>query len=71
MKKLNPRAKQALAIIEDAGFTLHEYTENGEVCGYECETWTDDIGINMLLFIDLRATSYADGITARNIAQEV
>jgi len=41
------------------------------VCGFECETWTNDIGINMTLFIDLRATSYPDGITARNIAQEV
>ena len=71
MSRINSHTKHALAIIKDAGFVLHEYMENGKVCGYEAETWTDDIGIDMILFIDLRETSYPDGITARNIANEV
>ena len=63
--------KNLLAMIEDAGFTIHEYHEDGVLCGYEIETWTDDLGINMVEFLDCRASSYANGITPDNIIQEL
>jgi len=63
--------KEILRAIEDAGFTVHEYHEDGKLCGYEIETWTDDIGIDMIHFIDCRDTFYSDGITPENIAHEL
>lgn len=42
-----------ISIVESFGFAVHEYEENGVLCGYELETWTNG-GVNMLLFIDCR-----------------
>lgn len=62
---------EILQAIEDAGFTVREYHEGGKLCGYEIETWTDDIGINMIHFIDCREPHYSDGITPENITHEL
>lgn len=60
---------QILDTLRDHDFKVRKYYENGELCGYEVEGWTDDIGINMLHFIDCRCR--AEGVTAKNVAEEL
>lgn len=59
-----------LELAEQHNFVLHEYEEQGIVCGYEMETWTDN-GVNMIHFIDCRMSSYPDGLTAQNVLEEL
>ena len=63
--------EQILDILDEHGFTVHEYYEDKELCGYEIESWTDDLGINMLHLIDCRATSCVGGVTPENVRDEL
>lgn len=63
MAKLN----DVLNILEDNDFRVMEYREGGDVCGYELERYTDDLGIDMLHFIDCRHAR----LTAETVAQEL
>lgn len=40
-------------IIEQADISIYGYTENGKLCGYELNTYTD-AGTNEILFLDFR-----------------
>lgn len=42
--------------IEEAGISIDKYKENGKLCGYELNTYTDK-GLNQILFIDFRDTN--------------
>lgn len=54
--------------LSEYDYSMHEYTENDKLCGYEMETWTDN-GVNMIHFIDCR--DYADGVTAANVMDQL
>ena len=41
--------------LEESGVTIHEYKEEGKLCGYELDTHTST-GINQIIFIDFRDT---------------
>lgn len=55
-----------LETIENHDFMLHPYKENGVLCGYEMEGWTD-CGVDIIHFIDCRDE---EGVTARNVIEE-
>lgn len=59
-----------ISIAEYYNFIFHEYKENGFLCGYEMETWTDG-GVNMIHFIDFRKGNYPDGLTPQNVLEEL
>lgn len=40
-------------VLESRNFVLHEYRENGNLCGYELEGYTPEF-INMIHFLDMR-----------------
>lgn len=63
--------EQILDILDDYGYTVHEYYENKELCGYEIEGWTDDLDINMVHFIDCRASNCIGGVTTENVRDEM
>ena len=61
-------------ILEKAGITYDEYTENGRLCGYELNTYTPG-GVNMIVFLDFRdgereMFSEAKPITAEDFVRE-
>lgn len=41
--------------IEDKGISIYKYDEDGKLCGYELNTYTDG-GVNQIVFIDFRDT---------------
>ena len=59
-----------LDVIEEHGFQYSADEEDGELCGYELESWTDG-GVDMPVYLDCRAHNYADGLTAENLADQV
>lgn len=42
--------------IETAEISIHEYKENGVLCGYELNTYTKG-GLNQIVFVDFRQTN--------------
>ena len=65
---MNDQAKieKILETIEEQGFSIHPYEEDGVLCGYELEDWTPG-GVDMFVFLDCRD----DGITADNLKSEI
>lgn len=53
MKNLGIKA--AIAKLENANIMVDEYKENGKLCGYELNTYTD-CGVNQIVFVDFRHT---------------
>lgn len=47
--------KTAIAKLENANIQVSEYKENGKICGYELNIYTD-CGVNQIVFIDFRDT---------------
>ena len=45
--------KAILNAIDESGFRVILYTENGKECGFEIEDWTPR-GVDMIHFLDLR-----------------
>ena len=45
--------QQLLDIIEENDITVHNYVENGMLCGFELNAYTD-AGVNEILFLDFR-----------------
>lgn len=41
--------------IELAGISIHHYKEDGKLCGYELNTYTEG-GLNQIVFVDFRDT---------------
>ena len=41
--------------IEEAEISIYNYSENGELCGYELNTYTQG-GVNQIVFLDFRNT---------------
>lgn len=56
-----------IEIAEQNDFAMHEYEENGILCGYELETWTNG-GVNMIHFIDCRDS---EGVTPEKVLSEL
>lgn len=50
-------------ILESHDFTVREYHEEGVLCGYEIERHTNDLGIDILHFLDCRDS----GVTPENL----
>jgi hypothetical protein len=45
--------EQVFQKIEDWGISIDRYEEDGKLCGYELNTYTDG-GVNMIVFLDFR-----------------
>ena len=54
---------QMFSLMNEYGFKVRWYVENGELCGYEIEGWTSHFDLNIPIFIDMRGKE----ITAENI----
>ncbi|MPM06328.1 hypothetical protein SDC9_52627 [bioreactor metagenome] len=52
-EKLPKSVKKIISTIENCGFSVMPYDEDGVVCGAEIEDWTSG-GVDMIHFIDLR-----------------
>ena len=64
--------ERILDIFDDHGYKVHGYEEGDELCGYEIETWTEALGINMVHFIDCRNQDYEGGsVTPEKIVEEL
>lgn len=48
--------EQILDIIESKGIGIYEYEEDGNLCGYELNTYTGG-GVNQTIFLDFRDNS--------------
>lgn len=64
------KISRILELAEEHGFVFREYEENGIVCGYEVEAWTDN-GVNMIHFVDCRKDRHPAGLNAENVLEEL
>lgn len=53
MKKL--KIQDVLSALENQNISVSEYEENGKLCGYELNTYTN-ASVNQIIFIDFRNT---------------
>lgn len=47
--------KEIIAKLEKANIGVHKYDEEGKLCGYELNTYTNG-GLNQIVFVDFRNT---------------
>jgi hypothetical protein len=47
--------KKIITKLENANIATHKYKEDGKLCGYELNTYTNG-GLNQIVFVDFRDT---------------